>query len=766
MNWKKLGILPLAVLIPAAVFYFSTHSLDQMQNATSASDIKILVVNNDKAVESNGTKVNAGQQVIDKLKDNKQFKWEFVSQDQATKALKDNSSLMSLEIPQDFSKNTASLLDKNPQQAQLNINLGNDNTPVTSALFKYVADNVTSQVETNIQQQYGNQLLGGVSQLADGTRQTADAANQLNAGSHQLFDGSTQLKGGLGTLNGSIPTLESGVNQLNSGASELNANSSTLVNGVSSLSSGLGLLSTGGNQLNSGLGTLNAQTPALVGGTQQLVDSIKGTASQINDGLASQGGQLTQLEDGLNQLTTALSGLTSNPDAAHLATALTNIQTVLPSINTEVATLKSNVTTEQGIITAMQNDPSVSTVAASYIAQLQAQVNAENAQVTALSHDSTMLELYFLQAGTAATNINNSLSQLQASGPLATQGAVQAIDGLKGNLQEISSGITAQEPQMDQLTGGGAQLQSGVNLLATGGSQLSAGINQANSQVSSTLVPGVKQYTGGVGQVANGAQQLADGAKPLASGVEQLASGADQLSGGLGTMSDGTGILSSTLNKALPSLPIINSVTQSENQLASPVKDVVTQEPNVNKFSNYFAPTLIVLALALSALMVQIHQLAKRGESLKDKNTFLTLASVAGLTTIGIGVGILLTGMSIQHPIALFLAVAVSTVVLYGFALSLSKVFGRLGLVLAIAFVLLQVALSTALFPSQLLGSFGQLVRSFLPGIYLTNMFNYLTNGQGSILGGIIALVLLGAVAFVLLISMGNKAQSSKTVTE
>ena len=78
MNWKKLGILPLAVLIPAAVFYFSTHSLDQMQNATSASDIKILVVNNDKAVESNGTKVNAGQQVIDKLKDNKQFKWEFV----------------------------------------------------------------------------------------------------------------------------------------------------------------------------------------------------------------------------------------------------------------------------------------------------------------------------------------------------------------------------------------------------------------------------------------------------------------------------------------------------------------------------------------------------------------------------------------------------------------------------------------------------------------------------------------------------------------
>lgn len=80
-------------------------------------NFKVAVINHDQAVEMDGEKLNVGEQLVDNLKENDTFDWQFVKNEtKANEQLKTGDYYMVITIPTDFSKNAATLLDDEPQK--------------------------------------------------------------------------------------------------------------------------------------------------------------------------------------------------------------------------------------------------------------------------------------------------------------------------------------------------------------------------------------------------------------------------------------------------------------------------------------------------------------------------------------------------------------------------------------------------------------------------------------------------------------------------
>lgn len=106
-----IGLLP---LIYVALFVGS------IWNPYDKTDqLKISIVNEDKAATLQGKKINIGDEVVSKLKDNKKFDFQEVSKDTAKKQLKNGKAIGTIIIPEDASKNATTLLNKNPKKIEL-----------------------------------------------------------------------------------------------------------------------------------------------------------------------------------------------------------------------------------------------------------------------------------------------------------------------------------------------------------------------------------------------------------------------------------------------------------------------------------------------------------------------------------------------------------------------------------------------------------------------------------------------------------------------
>ncbi|SHJ06948.1 putative membrane protein [Clostridium cavendishii DSM 21758] len=108
----------------------------------------IAVVNNDKGTTVMGEKVNVGQEVIGELKNNKKIGWKFVSKEQADMGVVDGTYFASIEIPETFSEDLASISKDNTKKAQITYKLDTKANPVAGKIAGgaegYLVDEITS----------------------------------------------------------------------------------------------------------------------------------------------------------------------------------------------------------------------------------------------------------------------------------------------------------------------------------------------------------------------------------------------------------------------------------------------------------------------------------------------------------------------------------------------------------------------------------------------------------------------------------------------
>ncbi|MDL5040167.1 YhgE/Pip domain-containing protein [Heyndrickxia coagulans] len=558
--------------------------------------LPVAVVNEDKGAQMEGEHLALGDKLVKNLKEKDSFDFHFVDQQTAEKKLKDNQYYMIIEIPEDFSKNATTLLDKNPQKLQLNYIQNQAMNYTSSKIEESAMTKIKSSVAEQVTKTYAEEVFGKVKEMANGYRSAGNGAKSLAKGSGKLKDGAVVLRKGTENLLTGATALNDGIGRVHNGAADLNKGALKLYNGSRTLGEGIAQADSGAVSLKNHLAQLAASSVTFSNGLSEaksgadkVANGSKTLASGMNQ-LASASGQLL---DASKQLQTGAGKVADGSDK--LSNGLNRVNSQLPKLTSGTAQVQNGVKELQqklpknlaaGITSQMDENmktrltglqPQIDAMSSSMFDQQKQQAEDLLRQLEQVLPDKTyqtvsdqVLSNYtvkkkqeFQQA--FQDEVKNKLLASLTSGSASTQADLQSQiqQAIAPYFSDLNEGLTKVSSGQQQLQTGIGELAKGANRLNDGAQQLASGQNafvknatifneklqQAASGANSlesgatAVASGLGQLSGGSGQLVNGTKQLADGSAALAEGTGKLAEGSNELTNGTQSLANGSSVL-------------------------------------------------------------------------------------------------------------------------------------------------------------------------------------------------------------------------------
>ncbi|QWU17179.1 putative membrane protein [Paenibacillus sophorae] len=706
----------------------------------------VAIVNEDKGADYEGTKLNAGQDLVEELKKSKDFNWVFVSREQAEEGLKKDEYYVAIIVPENFSANATTVLDDQPKPAQLIYEPKQGENFTASTIAGSAAKELKAKVSAKITEAYANSVFDNITDISNGLGEASDGAAKIADGAGQLDDGAAKLKNNLVVLTEGTGKLLNGVQPLKQGAAAIKSGAAELQTGGSSLASGLNQLSAAHKQLTDGAAQSAAGAKQLSGGLQQSAQGaaqLKGGAGAVADGSSRLKSGAESVADGSSKLQ---AGLTSSVDgSAKLADGLK------ASAEGSAKVSAGAKSVSDGLQQLAQANP-----------QLAASADVQKliAASKAVADGSAQLQQSQAQLAQGASDLHSGQEQL-------AQGATQVHDGaqkLAAGAGQLNSGALQLGDGAAQLAEGQQRLASGAASLATGGGKLAAGMQQFGAKLgsaaaggskladgtakleagASSLAAGVAKLGGGIGSVAEGSQKLSDGAGDLKDGTADLKTGSSELAGKLNDAADKTGGVKTT--------------DETVSMFAEPVElnqETLSEVPN---YGTGLAPYFLSLGLFVGSLMCTI-VISLRSTTVEEASRFNRFASRT----------LIFSGMSLLQSLV------VASIMLYGLRLEVQSmprfyVFSFIaslsfmwliqalvtwldqpGRFVAIVLLIFQLTTSAGTFPLELIPKWMQSLHPLLPMSYSVQGFRSVisTGDYGRMWSDAGTLAIYGAVSLV-----------------
>ncbi|MGN4544434.1 YhgE/Pip family protein [Bacillus cereus group sp. MYBK95-2] len=588
---KKI-LIPIIAVLFVPILYAGMFLWAFWDPYKQLDDLPVAVVNLDKGAVFDGKPIEVGKGLVDNLKDNKSFKWEFVSEKEAKKGMEGRKYYMLVRIPDDFSSNATTLLKDNPKPLNLEYIPNESLNFLSSQIGGTAIEKIKTEVSSTLTKTYAEKMFDSIKDVSKGLADGAEGASKLHDGSSELHDGSSKVTDGLHTLQGKSGEIQTGVGKLFDGSGKVTAGLNTLNSKTSEMQAGIGKLVDGSGKVTDGLNTLNSKTGEMQKGIGELHDGSEKVTGGLNK-LVSKSGELKtgttdlsngmeQLVGGQNQLEVASQKIEKglqdlNSKVKSSAAGLEEIQSKGPSIlntvNEKIDGAGANVNQLNELTQSTAGDAKN---AAQEVANLQKQIESlpkeyqEQLQPFITSAVKSTATVQQKAAGVAGgTNkLNEEVKQLKSEINQKTGDGQSKLPNA-AELQSLTAGIeqlsSAQKGFVEKFQGFGAKLNTakeGANKFKNESGQLIDAINQladGSGQVTTgldTLSAGANQMAGGVNQLADGSSQvtgglgqLSAGANQMAGGVNQLADGSNQVTGGLGTLSVGANQMAGGVNQ-------------------------------------------------------------------------------------------------------------------------------------------------------------------------------------------------------------------------
>lgn len=395
------------------------------------SDLPVAVVNMDKGAEYEGKSLHVGDDLIDKLKENKEFGWSFVSKSEAEDGLQNEKYYLTITIPEDFSKQATTLMDDQPKPAEIVVESNEGHNFLAAQIGGTGMKTLKSEVSGEVTKAYTETVFEQLTKISDGLNTAGDGASKLNEGAGEAESGAVKLKENLAKMASGSAELEKGLRTLGNGAAALHKGSLDLKNGTTELSGGLKQLNTAHKQLETG--AVQAQQ-----GTEQLEQGIKASA----EGSAKLAAGTQGLEEAIEQYMKADPTAEKNPVMQKL-------------LATTKALAKGSADLNQGQQKLVQG-----------VSQLKAGQD---------------------QLSGGLTLFGNKFSDAVAGSEKLGAGAAQLADGtakLQDGLGKASKGLNGIVDGSHKLTDGAGKLSSGLLKLKDGSGELATKLNEASEESS------------------------------------------------------------------------------------------------------------------------------------------------------------------------------------------------------------------------------------------------------------------------------------------
>lgn len=785
---KKVFIAIIAILfVPlmyAGMFLWSFWDpYDHLQ------DLPVAVVNADTGAEYEGEELEIGDELVNKLKENDEFQFHFVSKEEGYRDLKKQKYYLLVEIPEDFSHNATTLMDDHPKKLQLKYVPNESYNFLSSQIGETAMKEIKIAISKEVSATYAETMFDKVTEVADGLDEASDGTESLHDGAREINDGSKTLHDHLDVFSTQAILFNDGMNEAYSGAGNLKDGSSELANG-------LGLLTDGGDEL------LDASKD-VQDGSNQLADGIQ----EVNDGAQEISEKLPELIDGTNEFS---DGLTQFQDELPTQMAETIAQQIGSTVENSIDEMNEGLNELQSGIEDGLTEELTQGLTSGISAQIaETMVNQQQQQGEKLAEilltnglDEQTVETIVTELSAGVPEKETVQEEMEEQLSPHIVGAIdESITGIEGGFTEFKNAVNENVPGnstdssateeiesqiqaavdpvfnelhegLDAITEGQQTLQDGLNQLADGTEQLKEGSTQLTdgqneyvdhmqtfteklmkaNQGASDLASGSEQLTNGMSELSEGSSQLHDGSQQLADGSKDLSQGTEKLS-------EGTEELHDKMHDAADEVGSVQSTDDTYDMMGDPV-DVDKQE--INQVPNYgtgFAPYFVSLGLFVgSLLMTIVYNMNDPAKRPRNGITWFLgkfgVVAVVGIIQALIVDAILLLGLGIEvKSVPLFIFVSIITSLVFMTLIQfLVTVFGDPGRFMAIVILILQLTTSAGTFPLELIPKVIQPLNAILPMTYTVQEFKaVISSGDYSYMWQNIAILVTYIVVFMVL---------------
>ena len=161
----------------------------------STSNLKIAVVNEDVGQTVNGTYYNIGQALVEELKNNTNFKWQFTDKTTALENVKDGKYYAAIIIPSNFTEDILSIDTATPHQAKIRYVINDKLNPIAPRLTGTGVGVLQEQINDEIVKTVDGLIFGKLINI--GNKASDDKAKFL------------ELKNLVNDLNGNLDNIDS-----------------------------------------------------------------------------------------------------------------------------------------------------------------------------------------------------------------------------------------------------------------------------------------------------------------------------------------------------------------------------------------------------------------------------------------------------------------------------------------------------------------------------------------------------------------------------
>ena len=613
---KKI-LIPIIAVLFVPILYAGMFLWAFWDPYKQLDDLPVAVVNLDKGAEFDGKPIEVGKGLVDNLKDNTSFKWEFVSEKEAKKGMEGRKYYMLVRIPDDFSSNATTLLKDEPKPLNLEYIPNESLNFLSSQIGGTAIEKIKGEVASTLTKTYAEKMFDSIQDVSKGLADGAEGASKLHDGSNELHDGSSKVTDGLHTLQGKSGEIQTGVgklfdgsgkvtnglNTLNSKTGEMQIGIGKLVDGsgkvtdglhVLNSNAGIGKLVDGSGKVTNGLNTLNSKTSEMQTGIGKLQDgsqkvtvglnTLNGKTGEIQTGIG-------KLQDGSKKVTAGLNTLVSQ--SGELKTGTTDLSNGMEQLVGGQSKLEgASQKIEKGLEDldrAVKNSAAglkeMQSKGPSILNTVNEKINGAGANVNQLNE---LTQSTAGDAKNAAQDVANLQKQIESlpkeyqeqlqsfitSAVTSTATVQQKAAGVAGGTNKLNEEVKQLKSEINQKTGDSQNKLPNTEKLDSltdsieklvGVQKVFIGNFQEFGKKLNEAKEGANKFEKESGQLIDAINQLADGSGKVTGGLDTLSAGANQMAGGVNQLADG----SSQVTGGLGTLSArANQMAGGVNQLA------------------------------------------------------------------------------------------------------------------------------------------------------------------------------------------------------
>ncbi len=400
---KRILTNPIAIIVTLGVcvipsLYAWFNIAANWDPYSNTKDIPIAIINEDKGTDTETTGyINAGDKIVEKLKENDALQWHFVSEDEALAGVRSGKYYAAIEIGPNFSNDLASVTEGKIHEPKLIYYVNEKKNAI--------APKVTDTGATTIERQVNSEFIATVAQVISENINGAFSGivTKENQTRINVMGTLTQIEGDLDTL----------TNNLNESKATFNSTKEALESSKQTLASITSATEAASNAL--------AQADTVMSTTRSDLDAFQKSASSE-----------------LANVQTDISGVTVDANMA-VANALVKLQTAQQEINTSISRLDSLITTQKSARDKLQNMLNKLPATSGIRASLQQQIDELNATI---SQEENMIGSLKADAQTITNSIEN-LKKINASANTNIQNTITGIGSLFNTLNAASVSKTS-----------------------------------------------------------------------------------------------------------------------------------------------------------------------------------------------------------------------------------------------------------------------------------------------------------------------------------